>query len=97
MSPGKKRLFYVEGVNRVTVIQYLGGYIVYVGSQAAWMQKKLRDWSYWISTMSGVACRHLQAAYAGLKKSLLQKWAFMQYANQRIGDDFKPVEKDLWG
>ena len=47
--------------------------------------------------VSGVARNHLQSAYAGLKKSLQQEWAFVKQVIPNIGDAFGPVEQALRG
>ena len=60
-----------------------------------WLREKVCNWAGGVKTMSGVAHNHPQAAYAGLQKSLKQEWVFVQCATQRLGDDFRPVEKAL--
>ena len=45
--------------------------------QAAWLGKKLQDWTNGISTKGVAAQRHLYAAYADLKKSLQQEGDFV--------------------
>ena len=42
--------------------------------------------------MVGVACRHPQASYAGLQKSLQQEWSFVQRVTPRIVEVFELVE-----
>ena len=46
-----------------------------------------------METLVGFSCKHLQSAYAGLQKSLQQKWAFVQRVTPGIGDDFDLVDK----
>ena len=79
----------------VTGIIYLGGYIRDTGTQAYWLREKFWYWVGRISTMAGVVCRHQQADYAGLQKSLQQEWYFVQRSTQCLGDDFWVVYKAL--
>ena len=46
--------------------------------------------------MAGVARRHPQTAYMGLKKSLQQDWDFMQCVTLDIDMAFQVVEDTLW-
>ena len=48
-----------------------------------------------MKTLSGVARKHPQYAYAGLKRSLQQEWEFLQQFTLNIGDAFGPVEQAL--
>ena len=59
------------------------------------LAEKVQGWVELVKTLSGVACNHLQSAYAGLQKSLQQEWAFMQWVTPGIGDAFGPVEEVL--
>ena len=45
--------------------------------------------------LSGVAHKHPQSPYAGLKKSLQQEWDFVQRVTPEVGDAFVPVEEAL--
>ena len=45
--------------------------------------------------LAGVAHKHLQSAYAGLKKYLQQEWAFVQRVTPGVGEAFGPVEEAL--
>ena len=49
-----------------------------------------------VRTLSGLACKHLQSAYAGLQKLLQQEWEFVQRVTPDIGGAFRPVETALW-
>ena len=48
-----------------------------------------------MKTLAGVARKHPQSAYTGLKKSLQQEWAFVQRVAHGIIDAFGPVEEAL--
>ena len=48
-----------------------------------------------MKTLSGVAHKHLQSAYAGLQKSLQQEWDFVQRVTPGVGDAFGPAEVAL--
>ena len=57
------------------------------------MKKKVEGWADSVRTLSGVARKHPQSAYAGLQKSLQQEWAFVQRVTPGIGNEFGPVEE----
>jgi hypothetical protein len=42
-----------------------------------------------------VAEQYLQAAYAGLQKSLQQEWQFLQCVTEGLGEEFQDVEQAL--
>ena len=42
-----------------------------------------------------MASKHLQSAYTGLKNSLQQEWAFVQWFTSDIGDAFVPISHFL--
>ena len=49
-----------------------------------------------MNVLAGVAHKQLQSAYAGLKKSLQQEWAFVQRVTPGVGEAFDPVEEAFW-
>ena len=55
----------------------------------------MEGWAESIRTLSGVARKHPQSAYAGLQKSLQKEWAFVQRVTPGIGDAFGPVEEEI--
>ena len=89
-------LFRGEGQTIVMLSRYLEGYIGYTGPQYKCLVEKLQYLEGGIQTLSGVARKHLQAAYTCLQKSLQQEWALMKHTTQGLGEDFKPLEKALW-
>ena len=48
-----------------------------------------------MSVLAGVAHKHPQSSYAGLKKSFQQEWAFVQRVTPGVGEAFGPVEESL--
>ena len=79
----------------VTGHRYLGGYIGDKDAEGRWLAEKIKRWTESVEILAGVSCKHLQSAYAGLRKSLQQEWAFMQRVTPGIGDDFIQVETVL--
>ena len=58
--------------------RYLGGFVGERETESQWVRTKLEGWAESVRTLSRVARKHLQSAYAGLQKSLQQEWAFVQ-------------------
>ena len=52
---------------------YLGGFIGDGAAEKRWMAGKVEGWAESAGTLAGVSHKHLQSAYAGLKKSLQQE------------------------
>ena len=83
------------GIKVVTGSCYLG---VFVGDRAAedsWLAAKVQGWTKTVKTLSAVAHKHPQSAYAGLHKAFQQEWAFMQWVTPGIGYAFGLVEQAL--
>ena len=83
------------GIWVVTGHRYLGGFMVDVSAEKEWSGKKLEGWTESIATLAGVALKHPQSVYAGLKKSLQQEWDFLQRVTPGVGAAFGPVEEAL--
>ena len=64
-------------------------------AEASWIKEKVEGWADSVRTLAGVARKHLQSAYAGLHKSLQQKWAFVQRVTPVIDDVFGLVEEEI--
>ena len=64
----------------------MGRYIEDDGSHVQCLGEKVQYWEGGIGMLAGVTCKHPQAAYAGLQKSLQQEWAFVQHATQGTGE-----------
>ena len=45
---------------------YLGGFFGNRETDNSWMEEKVQGWTELVKTLSGVAQKHLQSAYAGL-------------------------------
>ena len=49
---------------------YIGGFISTNAAKAEWLQPQINKWVQSIPIFAGAACQYLQAAFAGLTKSL---------------------------
>ena len=99
MAPGNvaraEEFFRGMGIKVVTGHRYLGGYIGDKEVERRWLADKITRWAESVETLDGVYRKHPQSAYAGLQKSILQEWEFVQRVTPGIGDTFGPVEKVL--
>ena len=59
----------------VTGHRYLGGFLGDVSAEREGLGKKIDGWTESVAILAGVALKHLQSAYAGVKYSLQQEWA----------------------
>ena len=75
--------------------RYLGGYIGERKTEGQWVQEKVEGWADSVRTLTGMARKHPQSAYAGLQKSLQQEWAFVQQVTPGISNAFGPVEEEI--
>ena len=57
--------------------------------------EKVEVWTHLIEVLSGVACRHPQTTYTGLKKYLHKEWDLVQRVTSHIGEAFRSVEESL--
>ena len=62
----------------MTRSRYIGGFIGAEAGQKRWLGEKIEGCWDSVDTLAGVAHRHPQTAYAGLKKYLQHEWAFVQ-------------------
>ena len=69
------------GLHIVTGSRYLGGFIRDGEAKKICLAGKFEGQAESVGTLAGVALKHLQSAYAALRKSLQQEWAFMQRTN----------------
>ena len=74
---------------------YLGGFLGKGAAQQAWVDDKVEGWAESVCTLSGLAWRRPQTAYAGLQKSLQQEWQFLQRVTPGQGTAFPKVEDAL--
>ena len=91
-----EEFFWGMGIQVMTGHQYLGGFIEGREAEKRWLADKIMGWAESVETLAGVSRKQLQSAYAGLKKSLRQEWAFLQWVTPGIGNSFGSVEKALW-
>ena len=66
------------GVNIVTGRRYLGVLFRDGAAEDIWLAEMVQGWEDSVKNLAGVARNHPHSAYAGLKNSLQQEWAFMQ-------------------
>ena len=99
MAPGNvaraEENFRGLGIRVVLGQRYLGGFIGDTEAEREWLREKLQGWTESVNVLVGVAHKHPQSAYAGLKKSLQQEWAFVQRVTPVVGEAFSPVEEAL--
>ena len=99
MAPGKvaraEEHFRELGIRVVTGHRYFGGFIGDAAAEREWLKEKVQRWTKSVSVLAGVAHKHPQSAYAGLKKSLQLEWAFVQRVTPGVGEAFGPVEEAL--
>ena len=79
----------------VTGHRYLGGYIGDKEAERSWLKENIQGWTESVNILAGVAQKHPQSTYAGLKKSLQQEWDFVQRVTPGVGDSFGPAEDAL--
>ena len=89
--PREEAFFRVNGIQIVTGIRYLGGFVGGKVEQDCWLGDTVEDWRYSVATLAGVVHRHQKTAYKGLQKFLHQDWSFMQRVTPDIGMFFKLV------
>ena len=91
-----EELFRGMGIQVVTGHQYLGGFIGGSKADKRWLAGKVTGWAASVKTLAGVSRNHRHSTYAGLRKSLQQEWALVQWVALGIGDAFGLLEKALW-
>ena len=84
-----------HGIRVVMRHRYLGGFIGDADAERGWLREKIRGWIESVKLLAGVAHKHPQSAYAGLKKSLQKEWDFVQRVTLGVRDAFGPVEEAL--
>ena len=73
----------------------MGGFINDAAAEREWLAEKVQGWTESVNVLAGVAHKHLQSVYVGLKNSLQQEWAFVQRLTPGVGGAFGPVEEAL--
>ena len=61
------------GLKIVTGSRYLGGFIGDGAAYGSWLAENVQGWLESVNTLAGVARKHPQSSYAGLKNSLQQE------------------------
>jgi hypothetical protein len=72
--------------------RYLGGFIGSGATEAEWIDPKIEHWVEAIKSLSNVAYKYPQTAYAGLTHSLQAEWQYLQRVTPHIDQAFAPVE-----
>ena len=75
-SPFAERLFGALGVWIVTGHHFLGGFLGDYSSQVQYVVDKVQIWVTHLLSLTKVAEREPQAAYAALTKSFQNEWTF---------------------
>jgi hypothetical protein len=72
--------------------RYVGGFVGSGATEAAWIDPQIDRWVNGIKSLSMVARRFPQTAYAGLTHSLQAEWQYLQRVTPNIDQAFAPVE-----
>jgi hypothetical protein len=72
--------------------RYVGGFVGSGATEAAWIDPQIDRWVNGIKSLSMVARRYPQTAYAGLTHSLQAEWQYLQRVTPNIDQAFAPVE-----
>ena len=70
----------------------------FIGNQeleSTWLVENFGCWADYVDTFAGVAHRHPQTAYSGLKLSLQQDLDFIHRFTPGVGEAFRLVEEAL--
>jgi hypothetical protein len=72
--------------------RYLGGFVGSGAAEANWIDPKIEEWIAGVITLSKVAIRYPQTAYAGLAFSLQAEWQYVQRVTPHLDEAFAPLE-----
>ena len=72
---------------------YIGGFIGNVDTKEEWLNKKNSTWTAAVETLSKIATRWPQTAYAGFTFCLKNEWQYVQRVVADVGASFEPLEK----
>ena len=75
--------------------KYLGGFIGSAETKAKWIEEKVEKWAAGVSTLSKVAVKYPQTAYAGFCFSLQAQWQYLQRVVAETEIFFTPVEEAI--
>ena len=73
----------------------MGGFVGSGTEEARWIDPKVEQWVEGVHTLSKVARRYPQTAYAGLSKSLQAEWQYVQRVTPNLDQTFAPLEKAI--
>jgi hypothetical protein len=75
--------------------RYVGGFIGSDDAKREWLEPQIQKWVAGIETLSRVAKRYPQTAYAGLVKSLQTEWTYLQRVVPGIEGVLAPLEEAI--
>ena len=78
-----------------TGARYLGGFLGDQSARGEWLEPKLQSWAKAVTSLSSVARRYPQTAYAGLAHSLQSEWMYLQRVTSNAGESFDGVERAI--
>ena len=61
----------------------------------SWLEPKIQKWVAAIKVMGHAAKRYPQTAYAGMTRSLMCEWQYLQRVLPGVSDAFEPIEEAL--
>ena len=75
--------------------RYLGGFIGSARKKEEWLGDMVGKWVSAVKTLSVIANRYPQTAYAGFTFSLQNEWQYVQRVVADTGPFFQPLEKEI--
>ena len=75
--------------------RYLGSHIGAECVMRSWLEPKIQKWVEAIKVMGHAAKRYPQTAYAGMTRSLMCEWQYLQRVLPGVSDAFEPIEEVL--
>jgi hypothetical protein len=75
--------------------RYLGGFLGSDDGKHEWVREKVQVWVDAIDTLSRIALRYPQTAYAGMVMVLQNEWQYVQRTVPEVGYLFDPVERAI--
>ena len=75
---------------------YLGGFTGSTRKKEEWLGEMVGKWVSAVKTLSVVAERYPQTAYAGFTFCLQNEWQYVQHVVANMGPFFQPLEREIW-
>lgn len=72
--------------------RYIGGFIGTDAARQEWLVPQIQKWVQGVESLTKVAKRYPQTAYAGLSKSLQLEWQYLQRVTSDTAAAFGPIE-----